>query len=147
MCMSSTGAATGRHKGLGDLAARLARPYPLPMRGLRTLMLILLAAVFAVGGPLRAPPCHAKIVPPCHETAAYMPSDMAGIAHEKAPAHKSKPAALALSCCTGCLPASVRDIAPTLAPGAVVRVAFAPFRQAVDGLSLAPEHGPPRPLA
>ena len=84
---------------------RLARwshaPYPALMRGLRTLMLILLAAVFAVGGPLRALPCHAEVVPPCHEMAA----DMAGMAHDKAPAHKSKPAAMALSCCAGCLPA------------------------------------------
>ena len=113
------------------------------MRGLRTLMLILLAAVFAVGGPLRALPCHAEVVPPCHEMAA----DMVGMAHDKAPVHKSKPDALALSCCAGCLPASVRDVAPTLAPDAVVRIAFAPLRQAFDGLSPAPEHGPPRPLA
>ncbi len=114
------------------------------MRGLRTLMLILLAAVFAVGGPLRALPCHAENTPPpCHEMAA----DMAGMAHDKAPAHKPKPDAMALSCCAGCLPVSVRDVAPTLAPGAVVRIAFAPLRQTVAGLSLAPEHGPPRPLA
>ena len=110
------------------------------MRGLRTLMLILLAAVFAVGGPLRALPCHAEVVPPCHET-------MAGMAHDKTQAHKSRPDAMALSCCAGCLPASVRDIAPTLAPGAVVRIAFAPLRQTADGLSPAPEHGPPRPFA
>lgn len=117
------------------------------MRGLRTLMLILLAAVFAVGGPLRALPCHAETVPPCHEMAADMTGDMPGMTHDKAPAHKSKPAAMALSCCAGCLPASVRDLAPTLAPDAVVSIDFAPLRQAVDGLSLAPEHGPPRPFA
>ena len=113
------------------------------MRGLRTLMLILLAAVFAVGGPLRALPAHADGAPPCHEMAGAMVDG----SHDKAPAHKSKPDALAMSCCAGCLPASVRDAAPVLAPGAVVRVAFAPLRQAVDGLSPAPEHGPPRPLA
>jgi hypothetical protein len=45
------------------------------MRGLRTLMLILLAAVFAVGGPLRALPCHAETVPPCHEMAADAADD------------------------------------------------------------------------
>jgi hypothetical protein len=117
------------------------------MRGLRTLMLILLAAVFAVGGPLRALPCHAEIVPPCHEMAGDMAGDMAGMAHDKAPPHKSRPDALALSCCAGCLPASVRDVAPTLAPGAVVRIAFPPLSQAANGLSLAPEHDPPRPLA
>ncbi|CAN5520855.1 hypothetical protein BH10PSE3_BH10PSE3_15100 [soil metagenome] len=117
------------------------------MRGLRTLMLILLAAVFAVGGPLRALPCHAEIVPPCHETAQDVMGDMAGMTHGKAPAHKLKPDALALSCCAGCLPAAARDVAPDLAPGAVVRIAFAPFRQVADGLSLAPEHGPPRPFA
>lgn len=113
------------------------------MLGLRTLMLILLAAVFAVGGPLRALPAHAGAVPPCHETAA----DMAGMAHDKAPVHKSKPDALAMNCCAGCLPAAVRDIAPTTTPGAAVRIAFAPVSQAHDGLSPAPEHGPPRPLA
>ena len=115
------------------------------MLGLRTLMLILLAAVFAVGGPLRALPCHAEVVPPCHETADM--GQMAGMAHDKAPAHKSKPDALAMSCCAGCLPAGVRDIAPAATPGAVVRIAFAPVSQAADGLSPAPEHGPPRPLA
>jgi hypothetical protein len=116
------------------------------MRGLRTLMLILLAAVFAVGGPLRALPCHAEIVSPCHETAADMGA-MVGMAHDKAPIHKSRPDAMPLSCCAGCLPASVRDVAPVLAPGAVARIAFAPLSQAVDGLSPAPEHDPPRPLA
>jgi hypothetical protein len=116
------------------------------MLGLRTLMLILLAAVFAVGGPLRALPCHAEVVPPCHETAADM-GDMTGMAHDKAPVHKSRSEAMPLSCCAGCLPASVRDAAPVLAPGAVVRIAFAPISPAVDGLSPAPEHGPPRPLA
>ena len=115
------------------------------MRGLRTLMLILLAAVFAVGGPLRALPAHAGTVPPCHETTADM-GEMAGMAREKAPVHKSKPDALAMSCCAGCLPAAVRDLAPAATPGAAVRVAFAPLSQAVDGLSPAPEHGPPRPL-
>ena len=113
------------------------------MRGLRTLMLILLAAVFAVGGPLRALPAHADGVPSCHETAA----DMAGMAHDKARAHKSRPDAMPLSCCAGCLPASVRDATPVLAPAAVVRIAFASVSQAADGLSPAPEHGPPRSLA
>ncbi|KQY31048.1 hypothetical protein ASD38_06730 [Caulobacter sp. Root487D2Y] len=116
------------------------------MRGLRTLMLILLAAVFAVGGPLRALPAHADGAPPCHEMAADM-GEMAGMTHDKAPAHKPKPDALAMSCCAGCLPAAVRDIAPAAAPGAAVRIAFASLSQAVDGLSPAPEHGPPRPLA
>ncbi|SFJ04341.1 hypothetical protein [Caulobacter sp. UNC279MFTsu5.1] len=113
------------------------------MRGLRTLMLILLAAVFAAGGPLRALPCHAEIVPPCHETAA----DVGAMAHDKAPIHKSRSDAMPLSCCAGCPPASVRDAAPVLAPGAVVRIAFAPISQAADGLSPAPKHGPPRPHA
>jgi hypothetical protein len=116
------------------------------MRGLRTLMLILLAAVFAVGGPLRALPAQAGTVPPCHETAAGM-DEMAGMTHDKAPPHKSNPDALAMSCCAGCLPAAARDIAPAATRGATVRIAFAPLSQAVDGLSPAPEHGPPRPLA
>jgi hypothetical protein len=115
------------------------------MRGLRTLMLILLAAVFAVGGPLRALPAHADGVPSCHETAGM--GEMAAVAHDKTPKHKSKPDALAMSCCAGCLPAGVRDAAPMPAPGAAVRIAFAPVSQAFTGLSPAPEHGPPRPLA
>jgi hypothetical protein len=49
-----------------------------------------------------------------------------------------------MSCCAGCLPASVRDIAPA-APGAVVRIAFAPFSQAFDGLSPAPNTALPDP--
>ena len=116
------------------------------MRGLRTLMLILLAAVFAVGGPLRALPCHAETVAPCHQAAMDM-GPMADMGQHKAPAHRSRPDAMPLSCCAGCLPASVRDVAPLLAPSAVVRIAFAPLSQAADGLSLAPEHGPPRPFA
>jgi hypothetical protein len=116
------------------------------MLGLRTLMLILLAAVFAVGGPLRALPAQAGTVPPCHETAADM-AEMAGMAHDKAPVHKSKTDALAMSCCAGCLPAAVRDVASAATPGAAVRLAFAPLSQSLDGLSLAPEHGPPKPLA
>jgi len=119
------------------------------MRGFRFLMLILLATVFVVGGPLRALPCHAEPVPPCHEMAADEMAAMPGMAHDKAPAHKPKPKpdALALSCCAGCLPVSVRDVAPNLAPGAAVRLVFTPLNQALDGLSLAPDHGPPRPLA
>jgi len=117
------------------------------MRGLRTLMLILLAAVFAVGGPLRALPAQAGTVPPCHQMAAdmgEMAGQVAGMAHDKAPVHKSKPDALAMNCCVGCLPAGVRDIAPATAPGATVRLAFAPLSRPLDGLSPAPEHGPPR---
>lgn len=116
------------------------------MLGLRTLMLILLAAVFAVGGPLRALPAHAETVPSCHETAADM-GGMAAMDDHKAPVHKPRPDALAMSCCAGCMPVAVRDIAPTTTPGAAVRIAFAPVSQAFDGLSPAPEHGPPRPLA
>lgn len=116
------------------------------MLGLRTLMLILLAAAFAVGGPLRALPAHAGAVSPCHETAADM-DEMAGMAHDRAPAHKSKPDALAMNCCAGCMPAAVRDLTPAATRGAAVRIAFAPVSQAFDGLSPAPEHGPPRPFA
>jgi len=124
------------------------------MLGLRTLMLILLAAVFAVGGPLRALPAQAGTVPPCHETAADM-GEMAGpvagetadTTHDKAPAHKSKPGALAMNCCAGCLPTGVRDVAPATAPGAAVRLAFPALSQSLDGLSPKPEHGPPRPHA
>lgn len=110
------------------------------MRGLRTLMLILLAAVFAVGGPLRALPCHAEPVSrPCHEIAGMPP-----LAHDKAPAHKPRPDALAANCCVGCLPAGVRDVAPASAPSATVRIAFTAASQPLNGLSHAPDHDPPR---
>ncbi|MFZ0268000.1 hypothetical protein [Caulobacter sp.] len=120
------------------------------MLGLRTLMLILLAAVFAVGGPLRALPAHAEAAPPCHEVAADMDrsgGELADMVHDKAPAHKPKPGALAMNCCAGCLPTAVRDIAMATAPGAAVRLGFPALSQSLDGLSPAPEHGPPRPLA
>jgi len=110
------------------------------MRGLRTLMLILLAAVFAVGGSLRAMPCHAETVPPCHETAGAM----VDTPDHKAPPHKPKSDALAMNCCVGCLPAAVRDMAPAATPEAAVRLDFAPLSQPLDGLSPAPDHGPPR---
>ena len=69
---------------------------------------------------------------------------MADMSQHKAPVHKSRPDAMPLSCCAGCLPASVRDVAPLLAPSAAVRIAFAPLSQPLDGLSPAPDHGPPR---
>jgi hypothetical protein len=119
------------------------------MLGLRTLMLILLAAVFAVGGPLRALPCHAETVPPCHETAADMPGDMAGMAHDKA--RPTSPSPTPWPQLLRRLPARLgprHRARPLLAPGAVVRIAFAPRQPGrFDGLSPAPEHGPPRPLA
>lgn len=117
------------------------------MRGLRTLLLILVAAVFAVSGPLRALPVHAEAAPPCHAMADMAEATGSDTSHDKAPAHKPKPDALAMSCCAGCLPAGVRDAAPAAAPGAIVRIAFVPLRQAFDGLSPAPDHGPPRPFA
>lgn len=118
------------------------------MRGLRLLTMILLAAVFAVSGPLRALPCHAETAPPpCHETVQDMTGDMAGMAHDKAPPHKSKPDAVAMNCCAGCLPAGVRGVDPAGALDGAVRIAFTPLDQAFEGLSPAPDHDPPRPFA
>ena len=110
------------------------------MRGLRLLVLILLAALFVVGGPLRTGLAQAgTAAPACHE--------MAGETPDPPPGHKRQPEAMATSCCVGCLPAAARDLAPMLVPARAARAVFDARQRRLEGLSLAPEHGPPRPLA
>ncbi|MBI1683937.1 hypothetical protein [Caulobacter hibisci] len=114
------------------------------MRGLRLALLVLIAVAFAAGGIMRAAPAQASVMPPCHEMAM---DDMAGMHHAPAPAdadHKSKPGAMATSCCVGCLPAGQRVVAGELASRAATAVEFVALNHALDGLDATPEPRPPR---
>jgi len=113
------------------------------MRGLRVLLLALIAVAFAAGGILRAAPAEASTMPPCHEMA------MAGMDHADAPAdnqadHKSKPGAMATSCCVGCLPAGQKVVAADLASLVATDIEFAALHAPLNGLEAAPEPRPPR---
>lgn len=122
------------------------------MRGLRVLLLALIAVAFAAGGVLRVAPAQASAMPACHEMAA---DESAGelTAHDMTPeaghapaskAHKSKHGAMATSCCVGCLPAGQRVATGDLTPPTSAGLAFAIAQQAADGLDAAPEPRPPR---
>ena len=95
------------------------------MQALRTLLLILIAATFAVGGTARAMPLPASAAePPCHEAPASR--------------DKSAPAQSAVNCCIGCMPA----------PGETpVLLAISPAEPAADGLITSPDPDPPRARA
>ena len=100
------------------------------MRPLRTLLLTLITALFAVSGIARAMPAPAA-TPPCHEA----PADHG----------KSAPAPAAMTCCIGCMPA------PSEAVVILTSVAAEPatYSRAVtspEGRLTAPEPDPPRPL-
>lgn len=121
------------------------------MRGFRLLLLALIAVAFAAGGIMRAAPAQASAMPACHEMAmAGMDMGaMDGDAAEHAPAnqdadHKSKPGAMATSCCVGCLPAGQRVAAGELASRTAGPVEFSALSQSLDGLNAAPEPRPPR---
>jgi len=100
------------------------------MQALRTLLLILIAATFAVGGTARALPMPAAEAP-CHEAPAGP--------------DKQKPAeAAVVNCCIGCVPA------PGEAPVALSVVAAEPtaytvVHPAFEGRLTAPDPHPPRP--
>jgi len=114
------------------------------MRGLRPLLLILLAALFVVGGPLRMAPAQAgTMAPACHEMAGQGADETP----DQSPTHKRQPEAMAANCCVGCLPAAARDLAPVQVPARAARAVFDARQRRLEGLSLAPEHGPPRPFA
>lgn len=103
---------------------------------LRTLLFVLLAAAFAVGGVARAMPAAPADTPPCHE-------QMAG--PHQAPAEKApKSQAMAMNCCLGCMPAAAPQA--QLAAAAMVeivrRIEDRPAH--LEGLSPAPEPEPPR---
>lgn len=124
------------------------------MRGLRLLLLALIAVAFAAGGIMRAAPAQASVMPPCHEMAPMDGMDMGDMEMgdmDHPPAHapvdkdaKSKPGAMATSCCVGCLPAGQRVVAGDIASRAATAVEFAALSQALDGLDAAPEPRPPR---
>ncbi len=99
------------------------------MRALRTLLLILIAATFAVGGTARAMPMPAT-EPPCHEAPA-------------AP-DKHKPAQPAVNCCVGCMPAP-GETAVVLAVVAAEPTAYSVVQPAIEGRLTAPDPHPPRP--
>lgn len=98
------------------------------MQALRTLLLVLIAATFAVGGTARAMPMPAA-EPPCHD----------------APANpdKHKPAQQAVNCCIGCLPAP-GETAVALAVVAAEPTAYSSVQLAIEGRLTAPDPHPPR---
>lgn len=98
----------------------------------RTLLLVLIAAVFAAGSLARALPASVAR-PSCHEQGHHQ---------------KDRPEMLAVSCCLGCLPSPApADTMPTaVRPGD--RAALAPAPAApLRGLTPAPEPYPPRVVA
>lgn len=109
------------------------------MSGWRTLLLALMAMLFAMSGIARAAPAPGGEPPPCHAMA------MAGMDHQapkpKAPVRQDM---LAMNCCLGCLPERTQAVeAAGLAPIAQP-VAFELGHTLLDGLSPPPELGPPR---
>ena len=98
------------------------------MQVLRTLLLILIAATFAVGGTARAMPMPAA-EPPCHEAPASP--------------DKHKPVQLAINCCLGCMPAPGETTA-ALAVVAVEPTAYAVVHPTIEGRLTAPDPHPPR---
>lgn len=98
------------------------------MQALRTLLLILIAATFAVGGTARAMPMPAG-EPPCHEAPASP--------------DKHKAAQVAVNCCLGCMPAPGETTA-VLATVTAEPTAYAVVETAIEGRHTAPDPGPPR---
>jgi len=99
------------------------------MPALRVLLLILIAATFAVGGTARAMPAPAA-EPPCHEAPASP--------------DKHKPAQqAAMNCCIGCVPAP-GETAVVLRAAAAEPTVYAVTETAIEGRHTAPDPGPPR---
>jgi hypothetical protein len=98
------------------------------MQALRTLVMILIATLFVVGGTARALPMPAGS-PPCHEA----PAD-----HGKA-----APVQAVMTCCIGCLPAPV-EAGPLPAALPAQRPVYPVVETRLDGRDPAPEPGPPR---
>ena len=98
------------------------------MRPLRTLLLTLITALFAVSG--MAAPAPAKATPsPCHE----------------APAHhdKSAPSQATMTCCIGCMPAPSEAVVIRTSVAAEP-VAYEPPASGPEGRLTAPDPDPPR---
>jgi len=98
------------------------------MRSLRTLVLVLIAALFAVSGTARAMPAPAG-PPPCHEAPAQH--------------GKSMPAPAAMSCCVGCMPAPT-EVPPLLGGRPAEAAVYADARDLRTGRVTAPDPDPPR---
>lgn len=104
------------------------------MQALRTLLLILIAATFAVGGTARALPAPSMAAePPCHEAPA---------SHDKsAPATQA-----AMNCCIGCMPAP-GEAPVLLSVSPAEPAAYAVVAIEGDGLTTCPDPDPPRARA
>lgn len=98
------------------------------MQALRALLLILIAATFAVGGTARAMPMPAA-APPCHEAPASP--------------DKHKAAQVVVNCCAGCMPAP-SETAAMLEITVAEPTAYAVVETAIEGRHTAPDPGPPR---
>jgi hypothetical protein len=98
------------------------------MRSMRTLVLTLIAVLFAAGGMVRPAPAEAASSP-CHE----------------APAHhdKSVPGQAAMTCCIGCMPAPT-DAVVVLTSLAAERPAYDQPVSGLEGRLTAPDPDPPR---
>lgn len=107
------------------------------MPGLRVLLLILTAMVFALGGFARAAPAPAAaMTPPCH--------DMPAAPGDHAPAPGPAKAMLSGSCCIGCLPAP--DCLETFLPPTAVAPSsrFVLTLTTLTGREVSPDPRPPR---
>ena len=98
------------------------------MQALRALLLVLIAATFAVGGTARAMPMPA-VEPPCHEAPASP--------------DKHKPAQLVVNCCIGCMPAP-GEAPVVLSATTAEPTAYSSVQPAIEGRLTAPDPHPPR---
>lgn len=101
------------------------------MQFLRTLLMVLIATAFVVGGPARAMTMPATAAePPCHEAPSH---------HEK-----SAPTPMAaVNCCVGCMPAPGETLVMlTVSPAEPAR--YTAFASVAEGLTPAPDPDPPR---
>lgn len=115
------------------------------MSGCRTLLLALMAMLFAASGIARAAPAPGGEPPPCHAM-AMAKMDGHAAPHpapvKKAPVHPAD--MMAMNCCLGCLPEPAAALGAE-APATTMRpVAFELGHALLDGLSPPPELGPPR---
>jgi hypothetical protein len=108
------------------------------MRGLRLLLPIVFAVLFATAGIGRAMPLPAGVEPPCH---------MMDMGDQPAPKQKPPVDMLGMACCVACLaPAPQADIAATGLITALARPT-PPVMLAPAGRTPSPEPDPPRAIA
>ena len=102
------------------------------MRSLRTLVLVLIAAL-TLGGALSAAAPGYAAPAACHESG-----------HQPAAPDKHKPAQVAVNCCAGCLPAPSQPTSAVIAPAAPAQQHARPSADRLESLARAPEPQPPR---